>query len=54
MNPSSEPTDGSPETDNVRRDTVSVRLADGRTVPAPAVAADTTHDLALARAAQAA
>ncbi|MEV8503430.1 trypsin-like peptidase domain-containing protein [Actinoplanes sp. NPDC051475] len=30
--------------------TVSVRLADGRTVPASAVAADTTHDLALVQA----
>ena len=30
--------------------TVSVRLADGRTVPARVVAADTTHDLALVRA----
>ncbi|WP_307831247.1 S1C family serine protease [Nucisporomicrobium flavum] len=30
--------------------TVSVRLADGRTVPASVVAADTTHDLALVRA----
>lgn len=30
--------------------TVSVRLADGRTVPASVVAADSTHDLALVRA----
>jgi putative serine protease PepD len=30
--------------------TVSVRLADGRTVPARVVAADTTHDLALVQA----
>ncbi|GIE83035.1 hypothetical protein Aph02nite_89850 [Actinoplanes philippinensis] len=30
--------------------TVSVRLADGRTVPAKVVAADTTHDLALVQA----
>ncbi|BCJ48540.1 hypothetical protein Asp14428_00150 [Actinoplanes sp. NBRC 14428] len=30
--------------------TVSVRLADGRTVPASVVAADATHDLALVRA----
>ncbi|MEV6635318.1 trypsin-like peptidase domain-containing protein [Actinoplanes sp. NPDC051470] len=30
--------------------TVSVRLADGRTVPAKVVAADATHDLALVRA----
>jgi len=30
--------------------TVSVRLADGRTVPARVVAADATHDLALVRA----
>ncbi|GAA3336499.1 hypothetical protein GCM10020358_08900 [Amorphoplanes nipponensis] len=30
--------------------TVSVRLADGRTVPAAVVAADSTHDLALVRA----
>ena len=30
--------------------TVSVRLSDGRTVPASVVAADTTHDLALVRA----
>lgn len=30
--------------------TVSVRLADGRTVPAPVVATDPTHDLALVQA----
>lgn len=30
--------------------TVSVRLADGRTVPASVVAADATHDLALVQA----